>query len=278
MYRFLLRPRWIAFHLLVLAAVVLMVNLGIWQLHRLDERRDFNATVSERMDQPPVPLDELLDGLTNDDLADIEWRQVTTGGAWLADQVVWFNRTQGGLAGDNVLTALVDDDGGTVVVNRGFVALGNDVPEAPDGDVEVVARVRIPHERQRGELTDSAQGPVSEVRRVDLDQLAAQLPGELAPVYLDLIATDPPVVATDPDPVPVPDLTEGSHLSYAFQWFIFSVCVVIGWVLAVRRSVATRRRPAGDVSDVPDRPSAETARSRQASDALDRASDTPSPR
>jgi hypothetical protein len=33
-------------------------------------------------------------------------------------------------------------------------------------------------------------------------------------------------------------------LAYAVQWFIFSICVAIGWVLAVRRSVATRRHRA----------------------------------
>jgi cytochrome oxidase assembly protein ShyY1 len=38
-----------------------------------------------------------------------------------------------------------------------------------------------------------------------------------------------------------PELTEANHLSYAFQWFIFAACVVVGWVLAVRRSVRTHR-------------------------------------
>ena len=43
MYRFLLAPRWIAFHLLVVVGVVAMVNLGFWQLRRMDERQAFNA-------------------------------------------------------------------------------------------------------------------------------------------------------------------------------------------------------------------------------------------
>ena len=48
MYRFLLKPRWIAFHVLVLALMVTMVNLGFWQLRRLDERRAANREVSTR--------------------------------------------------------------------------------------------------------------------------------------------------------------------------------------------------------------------------------------
>ena len=85
-------------------------------------------------------------------------------------------------------------------------------------------------------------GPVEEVRRVEIDRIAAQLPGPVLPVYLDLIESDPPVGTADPIPVPAPELDEGPHLSYAVQWFIFSVCVVVGWALAVRTSTRNRRR------------------------------------
>ena len=60
MYRFLFRPKWIAFHLLCLGAVFLMINLGLWQLRRLDARKEFNAEVIERSELPPVSIDELL--------------------------------------------------------------------------------------------------------------------------------------------------------------------------------------------------------------------------
>lgn len=237
---FLLRPKWIAFHVLVASAIVLMIWLGFWQLSRLEERREFNDVVAARIDQPPVPLQELLPTADADPEA-VEWRQVTVSGTYLDDQIVWFNRSQDGLAGDNVLTALVSGDD-TVVVNRGFVVLGSDIPAAPDGEIEVLGRIRIPSERRLGGLTDSADGPVTEVRRVDLELLSAQLPGDVAPVYLDLIGSVPNVAPTDPTPVPAPTLDEGPHLSYAVQWFIFATAVLVGWVLAVRRSLATNRR------------------------------------
>jgi cytochrome oxidase assembly protein ShyY1 len=240
---FLLRPKWLAFHVLVIVSVALMVWLGFWQLRRLDARQQFNATVTERIDQPPVPFDTLLDDVVTDP-GSVEWRQVTVSGDYLADQILWFNRTQDGIAGDNVLTALVGDDGTTVVVNRGFIALGEPTPPAPTGSIDVLGRIRVPPGRQLGELTDSADGPVTEVRRVDLALLDEQLPGELAPVYLDLIGSVPNVTPADPVPVPPPTLDEGPHLSYAVQWFIFAAAVLIGWVLAVRRSIATHRRRA----------------------------------
>ena len=47
MYRFLLRPKWIILHVVVLALVVTMINLGLWQLRRLGERQDFNQPTSK---------------------------------------------------------------------------------------------------------------------------------------------------------------------------------------------------------------------------------------
>ena len=242
-FSFLLRPKWIAFHLLVLGSIALMIWLAFWQLDRLDQRRAFNDLVAEQIDQPPAPLDQLLSE-AGDDPESIEWRQTIVTGQYLPDQILWFNRSQDGIAGDNVLTALVTESGTTVVVNRGFVPLGVDVPAAPSVEVELLARVRVPQERQRGELTDASEtgAAVTEVRRIDLGQLSAQLPGEVAPVYLDLIDAIPTIGPDDPAPVPAPTLDEGPHLSYAAQWFIFAVCVLVGWVLAVRRSIRSRQR------------------------------------
>ena len=242
-FSFLLRPKWIAFHLLVLGSIALMIWLAFWQLDRLDQRRAFNDLVTEQIDQPPAPLEQLLDE-AGDDPESIEWRQTIVTGRYLPDQILWFNRSQDGIAGDNVLTALVAESDTTVVVNQGFVPLGFDVPAAPTVETELLARVRIPQDRQRGELTDTSEAgaAVTEVRRIDLGQLSAQLPGEVAPVYLDLIDAIPTIGPDDPAPIPAPTLDEGPHLSYAAQWFIFAVCVLVGWVLAVRRSVRSRQR------------------------------------
>lgn len=229
------------FHLVVIAGVVLMVNLGLWQLDRLDQRQSFNAAVAAREDIPVVPLDELL-AEPGFDPETAEWRTVSVSGTWVPEQVVVFNRTQGGLPGENVVTAVQTADGDVVLVNRGFIPLVADVPPPPDGEVALIGRVRPSQERRTGELTDANEGPVTEVRRIELDRLAPQFGGEIAPVYLDLIEAEPPVADTDPAPVPPPELDEGPHLSYAMQWFIFAACVVVGWALAVNRSIRTRRR------------------------------------
>jgi cytochrome oxidase assembly protein ShyY1 len=258
MYRFLLRPKWIGFHLLVLTGVVTMVNLGLWQLDRLDHRRAFNATVEARYDAAPKPIDEVLTAGADPD--DVEWLPVTAVGQYQSDRTVRIvNRSQNGFAGDNIVDPLRLTDGRLLLVNRGFLAQGLDLPRPSTGEVTVTGRLRPSQGRRLGQLSDPETGRLAEAQRVDLDRLARQLDGVLLPMYVDAFESSP-ADSNDLQPVVAPDRSEGPHLSYAIQWFIFAASAVVGWVLAVRRSAASRlqqRHPAelldhvgGDVSRV----------------------------
>jgi cytochrome oxidase assembly protein ShyY1 len=247
MYRFVLRPKWIAFHLLVVVMVFVMVNLAFWQLHRLQDKREFNDEVRTRTAMAVAPFDEVVtDELTVDDADQVEWRPVELQGRYLADeQVVVVNRAQQGVVGENVVTPMQLDDRSVVLVNRGFVAATDPVPAPPEGVVTVVGRVRATQPRGFGGLTDPAEGDLTEVQRIDIERLAQQLPAPVAPVYVDLL-TSRPTTADAPIPLPDPELDEGPHLSYMIQWFIFSICAIAGWVLAIRRSARKQLTPAGE--------------------------------
>ena len=244
MYRFLVSPRWIGFHLLVIFGIVLMINLGFWQLRRLDHRKDFNAEVTRQIDQPAQPLVDVLAAGADPDT--LEWRAVSTSGTYLPDESLRVvNRSQGGIAGDMVVTPMELDDGRILLVERGFVPLDTAVAPPPADEVDIVGRLRPSAERQRGQLSDPSTGDLTEAQRVDIARLAPQLPGPPVEMYVELIASRPAEVPPYPQPVRLPELTEGPHLSYAVQWFIFSAAVAAGWVLAVRKSVSARRaRPA----------------------------------
>ena len=141
--------------------------------------------------------------------------------------------------GDNVLAAL-EQDNGTPCWSTGvsYRSASTTAPsERGRGDPRHGPRDAGP---ASGELTDTVLA-VTEVRRIDVDQLSPQFPGTVAPVYLDLIASDPPTEGTYPAPVPPPELSEGPTCRTRSQWFIFSIAVVVGWVLAVRRSIHSRR-------------------------------------
>lgn len=57
--RFLLRPRWLLSHVMVVVLVVTMVNLGLWQLRRMDERSERNDLIAGRQAEPIAAVDEL---------------------------------------------------------------------------------------------------------------------------------------------------------------------------------------------------------------------------
>ena len=247
--RFLLSPRWLAFHLLVLVGVVAMVNLGLWQLRRLDERRSFNAVIEAAYDGAPVPLDRLIDptwrvdpaGLAAVEESGATWRPVVVTGTYEPEATLRVvNRSQYGRAGDNLVVPLRLDDGRLVLVNRGFVPLGVDDPPLPSLVVEVLGRIRTTEQRGTVGARDPAEGILTEVQRLDLERLASQFGEGLLPVTIDLMSSIPAEADGLPQPVIRPDLSQGSHLSYAVQWFIFSGAAVVGWALAIRISIRRR--------------------------------------
>jgi len=258
MWRRFLTPRWLGFHLLVSTGVVVMVFLGFWQLDRLDTRREFNATVIDRTEQAPRPLELVLETATPDD--DLEWTPVIAQGRWLTlEQVLVINRSQGGVAGRNVVTPLELTDGSVIAVTRGFIALDQEPPPVPGDTARVRGLLRPDEERGFGGVSDPASGRLAELQRLDLDRLAAQLPDALAqrlvPWSLTLEASEPPQPAPLV-PAPRPVLSEGSHLSYAVQWFVFALCAFIGWCFAMNRSVTNLRRSQPPASPADEQPRA----------------------
>jgi cytochrome oxidase assembly protein ShyY1 len=244
MWRTFLTPRWLGFHALVVAGVVFMTWLGFWQLNRLDERREFNTTVTARTQQSPLPLSDALAQAQAG--TDVEWVTVFAQGRWLIDeQVLVINRSQGGVAGRNVVTPFETDDGTVIAISRGFIALTQDPPPPPGDTARVRGLLRPSEPRGFGGVSDPATGRLEELQRLDLDRLAVQLPPDvaarLASWSLSLEVSDPAQPASLA-PVPRPELSEGPHLSYAGQWFVFAICVAIGWVVAMRRSITSRRR------------------------------------
>ena len=238
MYKFLLRPKWIATHLLVITLMVVMVNLASWQLNRHQERKDFNATLVQRFDSPIRPLDELLQ---SGEPADIEWMPTAITGTYLqGEDISLVNVSQNGAAGYDAITPLLLSDGKVVLVNRGFLPLAGEFPPAPTGEISLLGRVRASSERRTGELSDPATGELTDVQRIDIARLQQQIEGELVPVYVQLLKStpaEPSSLSTIVDP----DFSNGPHLSYTVQWLLFTLCAAGGWVALVRREVTKQK-------------------------------------
>lgn len=241
MYRFVLRPRWIAGHLVVVLAIVVMVNLGFWQLRRLDERRAYNERVEDRTAEPIASVAEVAAG----DVDDHEFRRIRVRGRFDgSDDVLIGYRSFDGISGHHVVSPLVRSDGTAVLVNRGWVPAryAEEWPVAdaapPRHEVEVVGFVRATETRGSFGPRDPEGGDLPLVSRVDVARIGRQVDADVHPFWIQMAAPEP--ADGIPAPVPLPDLGEGNHLSYAVQWFLFSVGAVIGWPILVR--VSARRQ------------------------------------
>jgi surfeit locus 1 family protein len=248
-YRFLWRPWWIVSHLFVIAVVVVFVNLGFWQLRRLDERRTYNALVESRQDLPPASLAELVpDGpaASAEAIDGVTFRSVSVTGTYAPeDEVLIRNRTYDGVPGFWMVTPLVLDDGSAVAVTRGWVPFDKTSPDGPwpeyappSGRVTVEGMVRESQARSTGLVggpVDASEGRLSTLSRVDVARLDQQVDEAMYPLAVDLRSQQPAQQSDLPLPVPPPELDEGPHLNYAGQWFIFATLTVIVYPLLLRR-------------------------------------------
>lgn len=241
-YRFLLRPKWIAFTLLMGALVVVMVDLAFWQLRRLDERQDLNRQISTRIEQPIAPLDAVLADYPQP--GDAQWRSVIASGVYdAAGQVLVRDRSLNGVAGFNVLTPMRLAGGRFLAVERGFIPAATAVPPPPTGTVTIEGRLRVSQVKKHSwEKGDAATGVLDTLNRADVARLDQQVDGDAVPMYVQVISSEPFDDTVTPIPLPVAD--DGPHLAYAGQWFLFSAAAILGYVLAVRKSASTRRKAA----------------------------------
>jgi cytochrome oxidase assembly protein ShyY1 len=233
MYKFLLTPKWIALHVISLLAVAGMLTACFWQLDRMQQRDDFKAEVTARTEAEPVPFEDLIDLAP----AEVEWRTVTATGTYVPGkdfQVV--NVSQGGVSGTDPVNGLLLENGTVLIVNRGFVPGADALPPAPEGEVTLTGRVRKSQTARTGAGSDDGSQELTQIRRVDLDALSQQFDQIVQPVYIDQL--DMRYEPSNVQPVAPPDLDGGPpHLSYAIQWAIFSIAVLVGWALAVRNGI-----------------------------------------
>jgi cytochrome oxidase assembly protein ShyY1 len=241
-YRFLREPRWLALGFLVLVIVPSFVLLSRWQLSRLDQRRHANAVITANANSPAAPVADVMRAGTDPTAIgdDQTWRQVSATGHYdAAGQVLVRKRPLEGRNGLWVATPFVTADGTVLVVNRGWVeAQGGagavvDVPPPPTGTVTVVGRVQPSEQAPLPQPTDLPQGQVTDL---DVRLVAGGAPSY--PGYVDLVTSTPPQ-ADGLTAIPLPDLSDGPHLSYALQWILFAVVAIVGFVLLARRERET---------------------------------------
>ena len=101
--RRLLRPSWIISHIFVVALLVSTVNLGFWQLRRLEERKSNNTQIIEASGRESVAVNNLY----ADELDNYQsYAPATAIGTFDENrQVYLINRTRDGVPGVEVINS-----------------------------------------------------------------------------------------------------------------------------------------------------------------------------
>lgn len=259
MYRFLTSPRWIAGIVLVLLAAATMVRLGFWQLDRMHQKQDRNAAVSANLDATPKPAAEIIPPSPDQrPAAGDDWTKVSITGSYDESQTILIRqRSFEEGVGYEIVVPFVADDGRTYLVDRGYVVatagaeVAPDVPPAPSGTVTVTGNVRVPYDASASATRVEYVGDYRSVRALDPPVLSEALGTELAGGYLtvtDEAPADGSAVAAI-SRIPVPELDDGPHLSYAVQWWLFALLTLGGFGYIVRREAIDRLLAEEDLDD-----------------------------
>ncbi|TDD17392.1 SURF1 family protein [Nonomuraea diastatica] len=248
MYRFLLTPRWLALHVVVLLVIPAFVFLGRWQFGRFEERSANSERVTANIEATPVPLERLAAPgrpVREDD----RFRKVTVAGTYDPSHALLVRRRpQEGRPGYYVLTPLVTGPGTAVIVNRGWVKAGAtadtppEVPPPPAGQVTVTGRLRPGETEESSGIRERSGLPPGQVLLIDIGRIGKGLPYTLVGGYVELTEQQPRPAAA-PAPVPEPDVGAGGglNLAYGVQWWLFIGIAIGGWILLIRREVAERK-------------------------------------
>ena len=226
----LLSRKWVTAHLVALSLALLFINLGSWQLRRLEDRRLENTVMLNRMSEEPAALFDLTQA-AGEDIESLGNRPAIAVGEYRPeDEVLIRSQVLNGTAGYHVITPFDMVEGETVLVNRGWVPLEMD--QVPVSAVPPVGEVRISGLIQSDDARAGAPAGERPIfRRIDIKAIAGE---RVLPFYL--LLRDGPEDQL-PIPVPPPDVTtEGNHLSYAIQWFSFVAIGIVGYGLLLRRA------------------------------------------
>ena len=216
--------------LLTAVAVIVFAALGEWQLGRAGEKRALAAglgaagpAIEWRRLPPDAP----------------RYQRVTLRGNYDPDhQFLLDNRSHESVAGVEVLTPFLLDDGSAVLVNRGWLPFGATRRDLPDVAVDgakrdVVGRIdELPRPGIWLRAPAAADWPRL-VQYPTMAELSGELGRELAPRQVLL---DPGVPDGYVRSWTVPGATADRHIGYAVQWFAFAALAGAIWfVLSFRK-------------------------------------------
>ncbi|WP_022899331.1 SURF1 family protein [Humibacter albus] len=241
-WQFLRTWRWAGYAAIAVVFALVCASLALWQYDRGREASADNALVNTNFSAPVEPLTKALPTTSSYDPGQV-WRRVSMRGTWDASHQYYLrNSVRSSETGFRVITALKLSTGGTILIDRGWVAsspasssVPSKKPAPPSGAVDVVARLQgsQPKKGEGGVVND-------QIVSVDLSELAPRIGGTVySAAYGVIVSPSSTSQGLKRVQATAPAEGVGYHYSYMIQWILFAL---IGFFLLWRATVREFRR------------------------------------
>ena len=241
----MLTPGWVIAALLIgVFSYYAFTFLAPWQLGKNEALVERNEHISAAFDHAPEPLADHL-GADGSLEPDAEWSRVVATGRYSGPDVLLRLRPVDGTPAFQVLTPFTLDDGRAIVVHRGWVKAEDStqvppIAPAPTGEVTIAGMLRA----------DEGEHPNPPMHEQGYDMVYSISPGQVGSLagmdvvspYIQLLGEEPGVL----DPIPLPQLERGNHLSYGLQWILFGIAAPAGLIYFLYSDSRERRRFAAE--------------------------------
>ncbi|MFT5608411.1 MAG: surfeit locus 1 family protein [Arenicella sp.] len=241
--------------LLGLAACLIMIGLGDWQLSRADLKQTILDRVQQRSAIEPVSLASILPQISasgseqfirsQTDFKELTFMQVFADGQYAAEQSVFIdNKVVVSRVGYKLLTPFkIEGSAWWVLVDRGWLSVGESRATLPrfatDSEpVRLSGRLTLPPAQPPlwSDRYPVSQGSVWQY--LPISDYAQQMKLNLLPLVLELAPTQSSEI--DQDLIrqwsAIDDQWVAKHQGYAFQWFAMAFAFFIACSVLVYRS------------------------------------------
>ena len=196
--------------ILGIVGCAILIQLGLWQLRRMEWKEGLLDQVEAGIQADPVPLPAAID-------PSMKYLPVTVTGTTTGAEidVLSHTREQGG--GYQVVSRFVTDDGRAILLDRGFVPQEARHVERPPVRLTVRGNLHWPDEKGSATPEPNLDENIWFAR--DVPAMAQALDTEPVMVVASFVEGDAQGVER------IPLAVEGipnNHLSYAIQWFLIA--------------------------------------------------------
>ncbi|MCW9048229.1 MAG: SURF1 family protein [Gammaproteobacteria bacterium] len=217
--------------LITVALLYIMISLGFWQLDRAEYKANIQSLIESKQGTATISLDSIEKQEEN-------WlyQPVFVSGKFdLQHQIYLDNQVNNMLAGYSVFTPLKISDDLAILVNRGWLPVGNSRANLPDISVtSEMLRIDglLSHAPSKTLLLSDnvnsyLQWPAV-LQYVDIIEIEKQLEYKLLPMIIIMDQS----TQTKLQPLPVKiNMRSEKHTAYAFQWFGLSLTLLIIYIV-----------------------------------------------